>query len=520
MTHTYFTDRQILPLIVSSIILVISAVTFHVDKKQIALTFLFFGSLGLGFFIANLDNFLIIWDEQYHALVAKHMLDNPFRPTLYSIPLLDYDYKNWTSNHVWVHKQPLFLWQMALSLKMFGINEMAIRIPSILLHACTTLIIYRIGKICVSANVGYYGALFFSVAYFPLEMIAGKFATDHNDLVFLCYVTASFWAWFEYSNSQNKFWLILIGIFSGCAVLVKWLPGLLIFATWLISIGIDNKNNLLKAKSYFPILTSSLISLVVFLPWQIYIFIKFPLEAKNEYLHNLKHFSEPLDGHGGDFLFHIKSFADIYGSGILVPIFYLFGIFILIKRSHPSKYKSTMLSSIILTYLFYSLASTKMIAFCLIVSPFFFIGLGTLIDSSINFIKFRIKSNLFTNSFSIIILTVVCAFLINLSKIQNYHTNWKPNDNCNRQADIKEMAYIDKLKRTLGNNDFVVFNANLKLNGHIPIMFYTDYVAYNFIPTEQQLDHLKPSKYKIAILDNDSLPQYIIHNIDIIKIKP
>ena len=147
MTHTYFTDRQILPLIVSSIILVISAVTFHVDKKQIALTFLFFGSLGLGFFIANLDNFLIIWDEQYHALVAKHMLDNPFRPTLYSIPLLDYDYKNWTSNHVWVHKQPLFLWQMALSLKMFGINEMAIRIPSILLHACTTLIIYRIGKI-------------------------------------------------------------------------------------------------------------------------------------------------------------------------------------------------------------------------------------------------------------------------------------------------------------------------------------------------------------------------------------
>jgi hypothetical protein len=35
------------------------------------------------------------------------------------------------------------------------------------------------------------------------------------------------------------------------------------------------------------------------------------------------------------------------------------------------------------------------------------------------------------------------------------------------------MAFIDKLKRNLGNNDFVVFNANLKLNGHIPIMLLT-----------------------------------------------
>jgi 4-amino-4-deoxy-L-arabinose transferase-like glycosyltransferase len=520
MTFIYFTEKQIIPLILSTIILVISTVAFHYGKKQIALTLLFLCSLGLGFFIANLDHFLIIWDEQYHALVAKHMLDDPFKPTLYSIPLLEYDYKNWTNNHIWIHKQPLFLWQMALSLKLFGINEMAVRIPSIILHAFTSIMIYRIGKISISSNVGYYGALFFTFAYFPLEMVAGKFATDHNDLVFLCYVTSSFWAWFEYSSSQKKFWLIFIGIFTGCAVLVKWLPGLLIFATWIISIGAEDKNNWLKTKSYFPILTSFLISLIVFIPWQIYIFCNFPLEAQNEYLHNLRHFSEPLDGHSGSFLFHIKAFSEIYGSGFLVPILYLVGIYLLIKKSNQLKYASTILSSILITYLFYSLASTKMIAFCIIVSPFFYLGLGTLIDSSIKFLKHRINSKLLRTSLSIIILIVVCAFLINLSKIQNYHTNWKPNDNCDRKADIKEMNFINKLKRNLGNNNFVVFNANLKLNGHIPIMFYTNYIAYSFIPSVQQLDNLKLTNYKIAILDNDSLPPYIFHNIDIIKIKP
>jgi hypothetical protein len=161
-----------------------------------------------------------------------------------------------------------------------------------------------------------------------------------------------------------------------------------------------------------------------------------------------------------------------------------------------------------------------MIAFCLIVSPFFFLGLGSLIDSIINFTKYRINSILFTRSLSIIILITVCAFLINLSKIQNYHTNWKPNDNCNRKAELNEMAFIDKLKGNLGNNDYVVFNANVRLNGHIPIMFYTDYIAYNIIPTLVQLNEIKSQKYKIAILDNGSLPQYILHDKEIIKIIP
>lgn len=72
----------------------------------------------------------------------------------------------------------------------------------------------------------------------------------------------------------------------------------------------------------------------------------------------------------------------------------------------------------------------------------------------------------------------------------------------------------------MGNDDYVVFNAALKLNGHIPIMFYTHYIAYEFIPTEQQLNKLKTIKYKIAVVDNDRLPPYILLNKSIIKIKP
>ncbi|MBK6544449.1 MAG: hypothetical protein IPG12_04145 [Saprospiraceae bacterium] len=81
------------------------------------------------------------------------------------------------------------------------------------------------------------------------------------------------------------------------------------------------------------------------------------------------------------------------------------------------------------------------------------------------------------------------------------------------------MDFISKLKAQLGNEKFVVFNVNEKLNEHIPIMFYTDYIAYDFIPTEKQIQIIESNNYKIAIVDNSSLPNYINSKPSIIKIK-
>jgi 4-amino-4-deoxy-L-arabinose transferase-like glycosyltransferase len=192
--------------------------------------------------------------------------------------------------------------------------------------------IYRIGKITCSEKIGYYGALFFTVAYFPLELFAGRYSTDHNDLSFLVYINASFWAWFEYMNSGKKYWLLVIGLFSGFAVLVKWLVGLLIFSVWMVTIIFTEKENWKKINSYFPFMLSLFISVLVFMPWQFFIFYKYPIEANYEFLYNTKHFFESLEYHGGDFLFHIKAIKDIYGRGQVIPFFYLLGIAVYLKK--------------------------------------------------------------------------------------------------------------------------------------------------------------------------------------------
>lgn len=519
MTIKYFSDHQILPFILSFITLIGSVICFHLNKKKISLILLFIGSLGLGFFIANLDPFLMLWDEQYHALVAKHMTENPFKPTLYSIPLLEYDYRNWTGNHIWLHKQPLFLWQMALSLKIFGFNELAVRLPSIVLHAFATLMIYRIGKISYSDTVGYYGAIFFAVAYYPLELIAGRFSTDHNDVSFLFYITASFWSWFEYQRSNKTHWLILTGLFSGCAVLVKWLVGLLVYAVWIITIVANERKNRIQLKSYYPLLLSLFITFLVFIPWQLYILYKYPLEAKFEFIYNTRHFFEVIEYHGGNSWFHFKALKDIYGEGDAVPYIYLLGLILLLKNVVSNTYRVAILSAIVITYTFYTLAATKMTSFCIIVSPFAFLGLAALIDSFIKMLQAKIPYKKFELFFRPMVLISMCFVLINLTKIANHHTMWKPNDNGNRNAELAEMGFIKKLTDQLKTEKYVVFNATIRMNGHIPIMFYTDYIAYDFIPTEKQIEQIKISEYKIAILDKDSLPGFIRTNNDIVKIK-
>ena len=120
---------------ITFILAVLSFYFFKQSKIKISLLLLFVASLCLRLFFVYTDNYLHDWDERFHALVAKNMMEYPFQPMLRVNPVLDYDYTAWCCNHIWLHKQPFFLWQMALSMKIFGVNTFALRLPSAIMGA-------------------------------------------------------------------------------------------------------------------------------------------------------------------------------------------------------------------------------------------------------------------------------------------------------------------------------------------------------------------------------------------------
>lgn len=106
------------------------------------------------------DNYLHPWDERYHALVAKNMMANPLQPTLYKTPILSYDYKEWYANHVWLHKPPLALWVLSASMKVFGVNIFAIRLPSFIFSMLSIYLTYLIAVRLFNLKIALYASFF------------------------------------------------------------------------------------------------------------------------------------------------------------------------------------------------------------------------------------------------------------------------------------------------------------------------------------------------------------------------
>lgn len=215
--------------IVSFVLILISFTLFY-QRRKYSIFFLFLAGISIGLGFALIDPFFHFWDEKPHALVAKNLAETPFHPRLLNSDLVNYYYTNWINNYTWLHKPPLALWQMALSIKLFGASVLAVRIPSILLHALTSVLVYRIGVSVFSRNIGYFGALAYLLTNYNLELVAGVHTADHIDTSFTFYITASIWAFIKYQKSKETKWVYLIGVFVGLAILTKWLVGLLVFS--------------------------------------------------------------------------------------------------------------------------------------------------------------------------------------------------------------------------------------------------------------------------------------------------
>jgi 4-amino-4-deoxy-L-arabinose transferase len=298
--------------LILSFALFLTGVIFFRSRELLLKIFLFAGGVAVGYFACSLDQFLHNWDEQYHALVAKNLMADFLKPVLYKNEILASSH--WTGCHIWLHKQPLFLWEIAISMKIFGVNELAVRLPSIISHGLIILMVYDIGKFIKGNLAGILTALIFAYMKFPLTYVAGMYATDHNDIAFLLYVTASFWSLIKYRETQKIRYVILCGLFSGAAVLVKWLTGFLAIGVWGSYTLIFERKKVIK-----PIL-AGLIAVIVALPWQLYCYFNYRQIFLSEMSFNSKHVSEAVEGHSGNWLFHFSELKNLYSDTDIIFI--------------------------------------------------------------------------------------------------------------------------------------------------------------------------------------------------------
>ncbi|MBC7864849.1 MAG: glycosyltransferase family 39 protein [Bacteroidia bacterium] len=466
-----------------SVLLFLAA--FYFRKKTVfSLFLLIIGGLFLRLYLSS-DTYLHEWDERYHALVAKNLLKHPLVPTLYDNPVLPANESTWVDGHVWLHKQPLPLWIMATSLKVVGCTEFGLRFPSVLLSTLAILLTFLISKELFSKKTAFLSAFLHAIHGMVIELTAGRIATDHVDVFFLFFIELAIYFAVLFRKKDKQYFNLLTGVCIGLAVLCKWLPAFIVLALWFVI----NYRHLKWQRTLASLVIIVLSSAAVFVPWQIYIITHFPVEAKREYAYNLKHMSEVLDGNGGPFYYYFDKMRIIFGELIYIPFIWLMYKFF---KRYFSVQRAFLLLWILIPYLFFSFAKTKMQAYIIFCAPAFFILTAYFIQY-LSFIKFKPKLKIVSVIFSVLLLALPVRYCFERMKFFD--------------SNEKNTVWVIELKDLNSKlpANAIVFNHPNAIEG----MFYTDFVFYSKIPSLAEIDLIKSKGYAIAIFTKRALPQEI-----------
>ena len=431
---------------------------------------------------AALFPYLHEWDERYHALVAKNLSHDFLLPKLYPIALLPYNFQAWGANYIWLHKQPFTLWIIACSIKIFGANELSVRAPSILLSTIAVVLTFYIGKWLFNEKIGFVAAIFHCVNGRIIEMTGGASATDHVDLFYLFFIElAAFLCVYSKhklpsNKNQHSWFAVLIGVVLGICILCKWLPCMFVVLIYAVLHWREKKYVL----NLFLLLVAATL---VMAPWQIYAALNFSVEYWYEMKYNNRHAFEVLEGHAHGLLFHFDTARIMWNELVYLPLVYL----LYLSFVRPSRQILTLTIWIFLPYIFFTMAATKMPAYVLFCGPAIFI-IQALFVENLDLKKYKVLK---------IILTV--AFFLFAFRYCIERT--KPFD-ATKEAKLLKME-TEKIKKLSSDGKTIVFNDT----HFIATMFYTDVIAYETLPTSDEIEYLIKLGYSVLIKNEKNVQQ-------------
>ena len=176
---------------------------------------------------------------------------------------------NWVTLHAnkirYLEKAPLMYWTIALSYKIFGVNEFASRLPIALAALGLTLATFLIGKHFYGERAGFYSGLIIvscvGIFLFTRVLWPDVVLTLFISMAFYCFLRAR-----EDEPAQSRY-TYGIYIFGALGVLTKGLVGAafpaIIIGAFLIATGE------IRRLFHYKLLTGALLFFTIAAPWHV-----------------------------------------------------------------------------------------------------------------------------------------------------------------------------------------------------------------------------------------------------------
>ena len=195
------------------------------------LVILIFGFLAFFFRLGALP--IVLWDEAREAINALEMHR--------SGDLLITTYRGWPD--LWNTKPPLVIWLEAASFDLFGVSELALRIPSAVAAMLTTVIVYGFARsVSASRYVGLLSALvLMATPGFVGEHVARTGDYDSVLVLFYTATVVAVWMAVRTSEAVSGRWILLAAVALALAVMAKGIAGMFVAPGVVLFLIFDRK---------------------------------------------------------------------------------------------------------------------------------------------------------------------------------------------------------------------------------------------------------------------------------------
>lgn len=213
---------------------------------------LFFSLVGAPLFI-HLEKLPVRkWDESRLAINAYEMYHNGHWMVTH------YDNKP----DMWNTKPPLMIWLQVIGMKIFGVGELALRLPSAIAGLLTSIfLLLFLNQWLKSFWPGFIASLILITSYGYVNVHVTR--TGDYDSLLVLFLTAGAFCFFNYLENSSKKQLLLSGLFLWLGIMTKGIHGLLLLPGLLIWVIVQKKFKSHLFKLHFVLTFSGAILLSI-----------------------------------------------------------------------------------------------------------------------------------------------------------------------------------------------------------------------------------------------------------------
>jgi 4-amino-4-deoxy-L-arabinose transferase-like glycosyltransferase len=286
------------------------------------------------------DGSLVSWDEALYAQQSKEMARTGdwLTPTWSYVP--------------WFHKGPLYFWVTAPLIRLFGVTEFWVRLPSALCGIALVMVTYAIGKHLGGAIVAVLGALILLVSsgflwyarssYLDVMLTFLSFAALYS---FLRVRDDRRW-WYPLSAS-----LALAFMLKSAAVFIPIIP-------IVLELGLDRGSRLALRSRH--IWLSIAVGALIVVPWHAWMSLLYGREFWDVYagINVAGRVTRALDGQGGDPWYYVDILrTDYFPWLFLLPPAVLLAVREALRGATTAR---MLLTTVVVVFSVFTLASTKL----------------------------------------------------------------------------------------------------------------------------------------------------------------